>query len=253
MEIKMEEKELDLILSASRVSTYKTCPRKYYYNYIEELPRLNWDHLDLGTFVHGVLELFHENFRSDNDKKYNLNKVMKESFQKFRTKMEKDKKLKDHILLEARDILKAYLRKIKKDGIGSKIISLEGEFELKLSDRYGIRGVIDRLDKDNDGVWHIKDYKTNKNEKYMKPFQLSVYGIYLLDKYKNIDMFRGSYIMLRFDSMLISYNFNKEFIEKTRKSLIEYSNRITEEERWISKPSKLCDWCDFKLVCLNSW
>jgi len=247
------KKESDLTLSASRVDIYQQCPRRYYYHYIEKLPRLDWDHFDLGTLVHGVLELFHENFRSDDGKECNLGRLMKESFGKFRAKMDKRKKLSIEILIEARDILKGYLDKIKQEGIGSEITSLEGDFKIDLNDKYEIRGVIDRIDKDPDGMWHIKDYKTNKNPKYMKPFQLAVYGIYLLDKYPEVDRFRGSYVMLRFNGMLISYDFNKEDVEKERKDLIIYADRIIEEERWIAKPSRLCDWCDFKTVCLNSW
>jgi hypothetical protein len=59
--------------------------------------------------------------------------------------------------------------------------------------------------------------------------------------------------MLRFNGSLISYDFNKADVEKTKRDLIKYGDQITEEERWMSKTSVLCDWCDFKQVCHNSW
>ena len=59
--------------------------------------------------------------------------------------------------------------------------------------------------------------------------------------------------MLRFGGMYLKYEFNLEDIDKAKKDLIVYADKICEDERWISKPSKLCDWCDFKNICYNSW
>ncbi len=246
-------KKTKLILSASRVKTYQQCPRRYYYSYLEKLPKKDWPHFDLGTLAHGVLEHFHETIRSDADDKSGLKKLMKNAFQKQRASMEKNKTISPEILLEARDLLKEYLDSLESKGIGSKILSLEESFNLPLNDDFNIRGFVDRLDLDSDGIYHIKDYKTNKNKRYMEPFQLQTYGIFLLDKFPDIDYFRGSYIMLRFGGEHISYEFNREDVDKIRTNLIEYGDRITKEERWITKTTKLCDWCDFKEPCLNAW
>lgn len=250
----LQRDDLALILSASRVKTYQQCPRKYYYNYIEKLPRKDWLHFDLGTLVHGVLEHFHADFRTDSGRSaLNLKKTMKESFKKYREHMEEEKALEHSVLIDARDLLVEYLKRMESEGIGSEIIALEDDFRIDLTKEFGVQGYVDRIDKDNDGILHIKDYKTNKNPKYMEPFQLKTYGIYLLDRYPEVERFRGSYIMMRFGGMLISYDFNREDVVKTKKKLVEYAQRISEEERWMAKPSRLCDWCDFKSPCLNTW
>lgn len=241
-----------LKLSVSRVKTFKQCPRKYYYNYIEKLPRKDWPHFDLGTLVHGALENFHDVFRKDASD-INLKGLMKQSFKHQRDEMEKKKTLSNETLLEARDLLLEYLKTIESEGIGSDIICLEEEFDIPLSEDVHIIGFIDRLDLDNDGIYHIKDYKTNKNMKYMEPFQLNAYGIYLLDKYPDIDYYRSSYIMMRFGGKAISYDFNKEDVEKCKLNLLQYAEHIREEGKWSLKPSRLCDWCDFKDPCLNTW
>lgn len=243
--------EIKLKLSASRKKTYQQCPRKYFYRYNEKLQTKEWDHFSLGTLTHGVLEHFHEEYRID-DKNINLKKLMKISFKKQRNEMEKKSSLKDSILLEARDLLSKYLKRIEIDGIGSKIISLEKNFNIKLNDKYIILGFIDRIDIDNDGIYHIKDYKTTKNAKYMDNEQLLIYGIYLLNEYPEVDFFRGSYIMLKCDNDL-HYEFNAEDVKKEREKLIKCADKICEEEKWTTKVSKLCDYCDFKDVCLNSW
>lgn len=242
-----------LVLSPSRVKTYEQCPRKYYYSYVEHLPRKEWDHFDLGHLAHGALEHFHENYRDDKNPPDNMALLMKTAFQKQWNSMETESKVADSAVEEAKKLLREYIRGLKSNGIGSKILSLEKDFKLPLNKNYDLRGVIDRLDLDEDGIYHIKDYKTNKNPKYMDAAQLRAYGIYLLDTYPEIDRFRGSYIMLRFSGMNISYDFNKEDVIKERKRLIEIGDRITEEERWITKPSRLCDWCDYKDPCFNTW
>lgn len=249
---KNEEKKPDLTLSASRVNTFRQCSRKYYYTYVAKLPRKDWPHFDLGTLVHGSLEHFHENFKKDGDQ-LNLKKIMKISFKTQKDEMMKEKILSNEILLEARNLLLEYLTKMETDGIGSRIISLEEDFDIKLTENINVAGFVDRIDLDNDGVYHIKDYKTNKNGKYMKPFQLCVYGIHLMNKYPEVDHFRGSYIMIRLGGSYISYDFNKEDVEKCKKELIKCASLIMDEGRWIPKPSKLCDWCDFKDPCLTTW
>ena len=249
----MEDKEKKLVLSASKVKTFKQCPRKFYYNYIEKLPKKQWDHFDLGTFVHSVLERFHKVFDQDG-KADNLKKLMTESFLMEKNILEKENRgLSREILLSAKEMLMDYLYKIENEGLKSQVISLEEEFNIKLNEDFSIIGFIDRIDKDSDGVFHILDYKTSKSAKYMDDFQLRVYGIHLLEKYPEIDFFRGSYIMLKLQSRLVSYKFNRIDIEKEKKKLIEMANIISQEKKWKTNQTALCDWCDFKDVCFNSW
>jgi CRISPR/Cas system-associated exonuclease Cas4 (RecB family) len=87
----------------------------------------------------------------------------------------------------------------------------------------------------------------------MENFQLATYGIPLVELYPNIDHFRGSYIMLKFGGMLVSYDFNREDVEKIKKDLVNYGEQICEEKKWMSMPSKLCSWCDFQETCLKTW
>lgn len=240
-------KKYELLLSVSRAKSFEQCPRKYYYHYVERLPRLQQDHFDLGVLIHGALEYFHYVFRKDG-MELNLSRLMSAAFKKQYNKMIKEITVSAEVVKEAKELLAQYLRQIKK-GIGSEIIQVEEEFELPLNKKYGIKGVIDRVDLEEDGTYHIKDYKTNKNKKYMEPFQLAAYGIYLFNRFPDIDTYKASYIMLRFDGAPISYTINKADVKKAKKKLIERGETITSEERWMKKPSILCKWCDFEQVC----
>lgn len=238
-----------LMLSASRIKTFKQCPRKYYYEYIEKLPKKQWDFFTLGTFVHGVLERFHKEFTDAQCLNNNPSRLMKIAFSQQR---DNTKNISNEILQEAYKLLTAYLEKIK-EKFNSKVLKTEDSFSVNLTDTIGVRGIVDRLDLDDDGIYHLKDYKTTKDAKYMDQFQLQTYGIYLNEKFQNIDAFRGSYIMLRLDSRPIFYNFNKEDVEKIKKELIEFGEKIKQESKWATKPSRLCEWCDFQKECSRKW
>ena len=44
-------KKLELIkLSASAVKSYESCPRKYFFNYIQKAPKKQWDHFFLKDY-----------------------------------------------------------------------------------------------------------------------------------------------------------------------------------------------------------
>lgn len=238
-------------LSASRAKTFEQCPRKYFYNYIEHLPTKEWDHLELGTYAHAALEIFHRLVKEGSTEP--LRKLMGiASSEAFRQMTERGRSLPDEQLREAKAMLADYLSKLEENGIPN-VLEVEFPFTIPLNDLYDLTGVIDRIDRDRDGVLHIVDYKTSKNAKYMEPFQLNTYGLYLSEKFPGTERFRASYIMLKLGCQALTYEFTTEDVAKCRAKLVKYADRITSEERWIAKPSRLCDWCDFKDVCFNSW
>jgi CRISPR/Cas system-associated exonuclease Cas4 (RecB family) len=254
MAIKNDKRETQLIkLSASAVKTYDQCPKKYFFNYIERAPRKQWDHFDLGNLCHETLELFHLSYMKDGTSKRTLGETMSVSFAEARKKFPK---MTDSMLLEAKDMLRIYLQTVKQNGMPN-VKGVETSFSFNLTENILVRGFLDRLDIMKDGRFHIIDYKTTKpkSAKYLDEFQLLVYGLWLKREYPKIESFKGSYLLLRADSMLKSFDFNVADVERIEKDLISYASKIREENIWTAIPTPLCNWCDFKGICpaQKSW
>lgn len=247
-----EEKMPEIIkLSASAVKTYEQCPRKYYFNYIQKAPKKHWDHFDLGNICHKTLELFHTKYMKKAIPKKEWGKLMSESFTKAR---EGFLNLSDPLILDAKEMLAEYLKSVKENGM-PVVKGCETSFDFKLAEDIMVRGFVDRIDILKDKKFRIIDYKTTKNDKYLEPFQLSVYGLWLKEQHPDIKSFKGAYVLLRHGSKLKEYDFNLEDIETARKDLIAYAKKIKEENTWTPIPTKLCNYCDFKDICQvqQSW
>lgn len=151
----MSEKKL-IKLSASAVKTYESCPRKYYYTYINkpDLPKKDWSHLQIGLFLHEVLEHFHNILMKDPSHEWPslMSEMCKKTISKYKLTAE-DK-------VAAKDMLAKYLARLSKDGLPD-VISNEESFKIMISEDVLIRGFIDRIDSlgESDKRYNICDYK----------------------------------------------------------------------------------------------
>ena len=232
-------------LSASSVKTYEQCPKKYYYSYIDKQPKQDWEHLLLGNCAHRTLEIFHNIYRDIGTSKHKtLSEIMKVSFSAAR----KEFKLKEETINECFSLLSDYLVSVRKNGM-PVVIGIEQDFEIKLSNSVIVRGFIDRIDLLDDNTYHIVDYKTTKNVKYLEPLQLKVYGLWLEKEFPEINKFKASYSLLRHGSKLKSYNLSVEDLKSVKTDLLNYASTIRTENTWAPIPTALCNWCDFKNIC----
>ena len=232
-------------LSASSVKTYNQCNLRYYYNYIAKIPRQEWDHLLLGNLCHRALELFHREYLENGLNGNSLNKLMTKSFSLAKKEFIG---IAEASIVEAKSLLGDYLKNVIKNGM-PLVKGIETSFDFALTDDIIIRGFLDRLDILKDGTFHIVDYKTTKNVKYLEPFQLLMYGLWLKHEYPEIQKFKASYVLLRHGSKTKEYDFNLEDLKKVEKDLINYAMKIRQEDKWAPEPSVLCKWCDFVKIC----
>jgi ATP-dependent helicase/DNAse subunit B len=234
-------------LSVSSMGTYEKCPKKYHYRYIEkpEVKAQDWNFLEIGKFEHRVLELFHLEImkRIVEPSEYSslLGKCYKQALPEFKYEVLKKE------IPEIRIDLQDYLDMIRAEGLPN-VVACEKPYSIKIGE-HTVHGFIDRIDKIDDDFYHVVDYKTSKNPKYLDSFQLIVYAIAIKEMYPEVKKVKGSYSLLKHKSKKLSWTFGEEDYNKAIDKILTIGENIQIGTKWEKKKSKLCDFCDYLEIC----
>jgi len=248
-------------LSVSSIGTYEKCPKNYHYRYIEkpEIESSTWGFLEFGSCAHAVLENFH-NYIMENGSSDGYGSIMKRSFESaikdFDINILREPvwtpEGEKHGVKYLKEIMKDYLSMMIENG-HPDVVGVETSFDREI-DGYRIRGFIDRIDKVGDGHYRVVDYKTSKSPKYLTPFQLCVYALVIKDMFDDAKLISGSYSLLKHNFKTIDWDFSEDDMQRAREKITTVGGYIESEERWVKKPSTLCNWCDYKSICQpDSW
>ncbi len=263
------------IQSPSSINTYKQCPRKYYYSYIEKIPGKSSIHLTRGKVVHSVLENF---FKIDISKlpeenfmfvlKVFINDILDHNWKKanneFNTLSLTEQQI-EFYHIETKDMINNwyanFLRKLAVEMqqypliLSFQRLTPKAEVEYK-SAQYGVRGFIDAIHEKNGEIILI-DYKTSKSPKISNEYRLQL-GLYALmynethnrlpDKV-GIDFLKFGEQIMDVDEELISY-------AKFESELIHINTTTTKKEQYPMKPGPLCKFstgqCDYYEKCFGN-
>lgn len=213
--------------SFSQLSTFKQCPKKWKFRYIDKLPVKESEILEKGKKVHFILEHF-EDF---------LQKKLSDEYYNCK---------------ESEIVLKFAKSELGKDILLKKSLR---EYEIKFNDNFEptlenekFIGYIDRINISD--KLELIDFKTGKYKEiqYQDYSQLIIYAIYMFQKFKNIDK-----ILLRFiyvEHLLEnSLELNRDSLEVYKKDFLNQIKNIENCNDFKANISKLCNWCDFKDSC----
>jgi CRISPR/Cas system-associated exonuclease Cas4 (RecB family) len=235
-------------ISVSKAKTYADCAAKYNYSYNLKLPQKNFRFFDFGKCAHQILEHFHLAYINGSEEP--LHKVMeiayKDAMQTYGNKLSTEDKQEIYSMIDI------YLQKITKTKATiSNVIAVEKNFNIPITDRININGMIDKVQKDNDGFIHVIDYKTSKSAKYLKKdwFQLQTYAYALWMEDNTITKIRGSYMMLRLGHQMLTKDFTMDEVLETKNKFETYAKSIEEDKLWRTNPTPLCSYCSFLEHC----
>lgn len=241
-------------LSVSKAKTFEGCKKKFKYSYILRIPKTDEQtYHTLGKLVHKCLELFHKEY-------YELNStdpfhiVMKKSWKAATNLKEFKPKLTAEIIADAKLYLNSYLKRwslLNSTEELPKVISCEHEFKKELEGKVLLNGSIDSIQIDPDGIYHIVDWKTSKSSKYLKKdwLQLLVYAYVLFLEKPDLEVIRGSYLMLKLDCEMVTKEFNRDEIISVKDKILDYYSQIVSETDYPANPTILCNYCDYKDLC----
>lgn len=255
--------------SASSIKIYKTCPRKYYYQYIKKLPTKPSIHLIRGNITHKVLEEFFE---------IDVNTLTNKNFkQKLKNRIQK---LLIHYWKKSSDLLSildiSNNSKIKYfeetmlmllkwvDDFCNKLEKQQGTLQERFkkltplrelyykSDVLSVQGFIDAIEHVN-GEVRLMDYKTSNNFDIEEhKLQLAIYTTLYYEKHGRLPDKVGIYY-LKMGECLIDCDHS--LVELAKKEVMEIHEKTISEkiENYPKKPGPLCKWsngcCDFYHIC----
>lgn len=236
----------NLRLSLSKTKTFIDCKKKYHYNYVLKIPQKEESYHIFGKLAHKVLEDFHNSYINGSKNSYSkeMNIAWTNAMGEFKDK------LTPELIKECWDIIDSYLKKISGNKL-PMVLSCEKPFEINLRDNLVLNGAIDRIQIDEDGIYHVQDYKTTKNKSFLKSdyFQLITYAFVLLQENPNLNKIRGSYVLLRHKFEEVLFEFDKEEILKVGQKYIDYADKIIAEKEFEANVNKLCPWCPYSKIC----
>ena len=244
------------------MDTYSKCPKKYHYRYIEkpEVEESKWNFTEFGSCAHRILELFHIDVAKLGATEEDYAKIMKSCFKRGVKEFDINI-LEEPVwtpdgdrsgIIYMREIIQDYLNLIKENGMPD-VIENEMPFTFAIDDSSIVRGYIDRVDRVGPGEYRVIDYKTSKNEKYLTEFQLLVYAEALNRKFGDVKVVYGSFMLLKHKCKTKDFVFRKSDLERCNKLLLKKASNIESDNTWVKKPTFLCQWCDYRPICQDSW
>lgn len=246
------------IFSFSQLKAYESCPWQYFYNFVAKIPTKGSPQFSFGKTIHSTLQKFYQQIINNSElgqgDLFSKNKKVKTVSEKellkfyedswiddwYESAEQKDKYYKDGIK-QLKEYYKSFKNKFPLP------LFLEKGFTIKVGD-YSLRGVLDRVDADDNG-WEIIDYKTG-NPKDKLTFddkkQLLIYQIAAQEVFKqSVSNLTFYYLTNNQPVSFVGSDKDiakvKDWMEDTIKNIISHDFTAT--------PGHVCSNCDFKSIC----
>jgi RecB family exonuclease len=234
-------------LSFSRIEAYRNCPRKFRYSYVDKLPGRPGPHLSFGTSIHAALEAFYDRKLPGCPSEEELLGFLYDAWDSTGFQhLSRDDQLEFY--RHAQQVLRRYHRRVAE---GYRLpAATEAWFELPIGYEATVVGSIDRVDVDDDGRFHVVDYKTNRKVKdrgrVAGSLQLSLYALAcrhlfgVLPATVSLDfVVAGVEVVVPLEDL---------DLEGARQAVLDTAAAVRAGS-YAPTPNPLCDWCDFRAIC----
>lgn len=240
-------------ISYSALDTYQTCPLKYKFSEIDKIRVPKSKEAFFGSAIHSAMKFIH----TPGILSPTLEKAMEHFSNGWNPAVFNSEEEERAAFSQGIKIIQNYYG--KNNPADFNIIDLESRFSFDMDSSspatiHTVSGIIDRIDKTEDG-YEIIDYKTTKKmpsqEKVDNNLQLSIYLKAFLSRYpkeiENLDKVKVSLYYLKHGVKLTS----ARTLEQLRQSeqLFLDTIKIIESGKFEPVVSPLCDWCGYQNRC----
>jgi len=238
-------------LSYSQIETFNTCPLQYRYRYLQRIPVLQSAAASFGDTIHKTLASFYQQIKEGKQlKEKDLLEIFSQNWSSvgYASKAHELKTQK-----RGEEMLKNFFKQCHNPKVKPR--SLEQIFVVKVSPKLKVGGKIDRVD-EIDNRLEIIDYKTGKpwdQKKVAQSLQMTVYALAAADRGiygkrpEEVDL---TFYFLETGERKSTSRTSKD-LEKAREELLKKAQEI-ESSTFEAKPSQMCDFCDYRLLC-EAW
>jgi RecB family exonuclease len=250
------------IYSHSKLSRFEKCPLDYYFYYLDpkwkgyQEPK---DYNTKGSAIHGALTLFYNLPLKKRNARSLQNSLLEAWFSEtdktkkpplgeiggFNTKEDEKKTYRESLeilqkFLDLKDINPPIFY-IPTEDIKNSFCDYEKMIQ-PIDDQSFISGKFDRIDKIKDDTLRIIDFKTGKKQNSKD--QLDFYRVLAELNFK-IPVSIVSFYYLK-EGEIVDFKTSNVDFEEIKKITLERVKKIREADKFPPRPSKLCNYCDFK-------
>ena len=226
--------------SYSKINLYNKCPKQFKFNYIdkEEGKTTEYNSRNRGIVIHDILSTIVET-RS-------LSKSTNLTIEKYGGIYNYED------ILEAEDIISNWL---DEDRFPYSVEGVELDLKFNLGE-YKVRAILDRLDKINDEIYRIVDYKSGNFEykKVTDSLQFEIYALAVFNTYKECNMIEVVYENIIYGTS-VSGTVRREEMEQIQDRIISYIKVIENDNSYEPRLTYDCVYCVFNDKCeeFNDW
>lgn len=247
--------------SASRLSTYEQCPRRFRFRYIDKISREEEQTIEAftGKLVHDALETLYKDLhlgtlRPKDAVLAYFEAQWKKQWDDGVTIVRENVTPEQYKDLGLRCLARYYDHYAPFDQ--GETLGLEARIAFPLDDegRYSIEGYIDRLARGRDGALEIHDYKTGSGNLPSRSNlhadrQLALYNLGVRKEYGNGKPVRAVWHFLAFDEEIVIEHLEEELAEVRQGAVSLIRTIETDTEFPTAKSLSLCPWCEYRDIC----
>jgi DNA helicase-2/ATP-dependent DNA helicase PcrA len=235
-----------VILSASDIDAYRSCPLKYKFARVFRIPQEPTLNQRFGILVHQVLERFHSG--SDGEPLGSLAELLGLLESGWRRGGFGDSEEERQLRGKAAAALARYHERARSEE--SQPVWFERQFTFKLGPHL-LRGRVDRVDRLPSGEYELIDYKTGHpktSQQLLDDVQLSLYAVGAQEAW-SLEASRQAYYYVLDDEKVSVPADEGDRGEWIRGVAIQVADGILAQEFEPTPSREACSICDYRLIC----
>lgn len=238
-----------LIINPHKIDDYLTCPLKFKYLHILEIPVLKYHHVVYGRAIHEAIRFYYDNKIAG--KKVNIDEIIKIFQNNWDSEGFLDRKHEEERFRHGIETLSGFYQKAERENILPTAIEKCFKFDF---DGVTIKGRFDIIyDRKSDSV-EISDFKTSEideqekaNERAKESNQLALYAL----AWQIIEGRLPDLVSLDFidTGLKGTYEVKEKRIEKVKSDIIKVKEGIEKADFSACANFNNCHYCAYKSIC----